>query len=80
VIPFWREVEYFKEYRTRLATLVGGVEKAAMVLKIAVTFISIGTNDFIANYFLDPLVRPAHFTVSQYIDFLLDTLSAYIEV
>lgn len=78
VIPFWKEVEYFKEYRTRLTTLVGGIEKAAMVLNTAVTFISIGTNDFIANYFQEPN-RPSHFTVSQYIDFLLYTLSAYIE-
>lgn len=78
VIPFWKEIEYFKEYRTRLATLVGGIEKAVMVLNTAVAFISIGTNDFIANYFLEP-IRPSHFTVSQYIDFLLHTMSAYIE-
>eukprot|EP00253_Pinus_taeda_P022823 PITA_22823 len=78
VIPFWKEIEYFKEYRSRLATLVGGIEKAAMVLNSAVAFISIGTNDFIANYFLEP-IRPSHFTVSQYIDFLLRTLSGYIE-
>eukprot|EP00253_Pinus_taeda_P012111 PITA_12111 len=78
VIPMWKEIEYFKEYRTRVATLLGGMEKAAMLLNTAVSFISIGTNDFIANYFLEP-IRPSHFTVSQYVDFLLRTLSGYIE-
>eukprot|EP00253_Pinus_taeda_P013369 PITA_13369 len=48
----WKEIEYFKGYRTRVATLVGGIEKASMLLNTAVAFISIGTNDFIANYFL----------------------------
>eukprot|EP00253_Pinus_taeda_P010115 PITA_10115 len=74
----WKEIEYFKEYRTRVATQVGGIEKAAMLLNTAVAFISIGTNDFIVNYFLEP-IRPSHFTVSQYVDFLLRTLSGYIE-
>lgn len=78
VIPMWKEIEYFKEYRTRVATLVGGIEKAAMLLNTAVAFISIGTNDFIANYFREP-TRPSHFTVSQYVDFLVRTLSGYIE-
>lgn len=78
VIPMWKEIENFKEYRTRVAMLVGGTKKAAKLLNSAVAFISIGTNDFIANYFLKP-IRPSHFTVSQYVDFLLRTLSGYIE-
>ena len=79
MIPVWKEVEYFKEYRTRLARVVGGVENAVKVLNTSVAFISIGTNDFIADYFLEP-TRPSQFTVSQYTDFLLHTLSAYIKV
>eukprot|EP01018_Ginkgo_biloba_P025487 Gb_06057 [translate_table: standard] len=77
VIPFWKEIEYFKEYTMRLVALVGE-ERAASVLNEAVYFISIGTNDFIANYFQYP-IRPSQYTVSQYKDFLLQTYTDYIK-
>eukprot|EP01018_Ginkgo_biloba_P004757 Gb_24156 [translate_table: standard] len=77
VIPFWKQVEYFKEYRTRLAGLVG-LEKATEILSEAIILVSIGTNDFIANYYLQP-TRRLQFSVSGYQDFLLQTYSAYIE-
>eukprot|EP01018_Ginkgo_biloba_P004755 Gb_24151 [translate_table: standard] len=77
VIPFWKEIEYFKEYRLLLASLVGQ-ETATHILKEAIIFVSIGTNDFIANYYLQP-TRRLQFTVSEYQDFLLEAYSAYIE-
>eukprot|EP01018_Ginkgo_biloba_P004753 Gb_24152 [translate_table: standard] len=77
VIPFWKEIEYFKEYRRRLTGLVGK-GKATEILKEAIIFVSIGTNDFIANYYLQP-TRRLQFTVSGFQDFLLRTYSAYIE-
>ena len=78
MIPIWKEVEYFKEYKTRLIGLVGD-ERDEMILGDAIYFIVIGTNDFIANYFTFPL-RSSHFTVSQYTDSLLQTYASYIKV
>lgn len=77
VIPFWKEVDYFKEYKTRLIGLVGA-ERADMILSEAIYFIVIGTNDFIFNYYTFPF-RSCHYTVSQYTDFLLQTYESYIK-
>eukprot|EP01018_Ginkgo_biloba_P025484 Gb_06060 [translate_table: standard] len=77
VIPFWKEIEYFKEYTSRLVALVGE-DRTISILKEAVYFITIGTNDFIANYYVFPF-RRYQYTVSQYKEFLLQTYTDYIK-
>jgi phospholipase/lecithinase/hemolysin len=77
VIPFWKEVDYFKEYKTRLIGLVGD-KRANIILREAIYFIVIGANDFAVNYYKYPF-RSAHFTVSQYTDFLLEIYASHIK-
>ncbi|XP_057840480.2 GDSL esterase/lipase At2g42990 [Cryptomeria japonica] len=77
VIPFWKEVELFKEYRKRITGLVGEKE-ATTIIRNAIFFITIGTNDFIANYFLVSS-RRLQFTVQEYTDILLKTYTANME-
>ncbi|XP_057840476.2 GDSL esterase/lipase At2g42990-like [Cryptomeria japonica] len=77
VIPVWKQIEYFKEYRKKLAGLVGE-EEAATMIKRAIFFISIGTNDFIVNYFALP-TRRLQFTVQEYTDFLLNIYTVYFK-
>lgn len=77
VIPFWKEIDYFKEYKTRLIGLVGH-ERANMILSEAIYFIVIRTNDFIVNYYRFSF-RSANFTVSQYTDFLLQIYASHIK-
>ncbi|KAG9455120.1 hypothetical protein H6P81_008024 [Aristolochia fimbriata] len=72
VIPVWKEVEYFREYKQRLRRYMGK-RKTNKVLEEALYLISIGTNDFVENYYLLP-TRSAHLTVTQYQDFLLSIL------
>ncbi|KAL2322481.1 hypothetical protein Fmac_026860 [Flemingia macrophylla] len=69
VIPLWKEVEYYKEYQNKLRAYLGD-EKANEILREALYLVSIGTNDFMENYFMFP-DRRCEFSVEQYEDFLI---------
>ncbi|XP_068668177.1 GDSL esterase/lipase At4g26790-like [Aristolochia californica] len=69
VIPLWKELQYFREYKRRLRGFMGKTN-ASKLLNDALYVISIGTNDFVENYYLLPTTS-ALFTVAQYQDFLL---------
>ncbi|KAL9253267.1 GDSL esterase/lipase-like protein [Drosera capensis] len=69
VIPLWKEVEYFKEYQKQLRSYLGN-EKADEVIGEALYLISIGTNDFLENYYTIP-VRSSQYNVGAYQDFLV---------
>ncbi|GAB4859387.1 hypothetical protein Ancab_010850 [Ancistrocladus abbreviatus] len=77
VIPFWKELEYYKQYQVRLRDNVGE-QKANEILREALYLISIGTNDFLENYFTIP-TRRFEFTVEQYQDFLIGIAKNFIE-
>ncbi|GAB2256829.1 hypothetical protein Droror1_Dr00022888 [Drosera rotundifolia] len=69
VIPLWREVEYYKEFQQRLRDYLGE-EKANVIISEALYMTSIGTNDFLENYYTLPQ-RRTQFTVEQYQDYLV---------
>lgn len=70
VIPLWKEVEYYKEYQMKLRAHLGD-EKANAILRDALYLVSIGTNDFLENYYILPERRSEFITVQQYEDFLI---------
>ncbi|GAB2277755.1 hypothetical protein Dimus_012458 [Dionaea muscipula] len=70
VIPLWKEVEYFKGYQKQLRSYLGN-EKAEEVIGEALYLISIGTNDFLENYYSLPLRSYQFSTVEGYQDFLV---------
>jgi hypothetical protein len=70
VIPLWKEVEYFKEYQRRLRRHVGRA-RAKRIVSDALHIVSIGTNDFLENYYLFVTGRFAQYTVSEFEDFLV---------
>ncbi|KAI3908820.1 hypothetical protein MKW98_029370 [Papaver atlanticum] len=76
VIPLADELEYFKEYLEKLTSFLGkdGAEERE---RESLYFISIGTNDFVLNYFALP-VRSSHFTVDEYEDFLLGIARSFL--
>ncbi|XP_028757923.1 GDSL esterase/lipase At2g04570 [Neltuma alba] len=76
VIPLWKELEYYKEYQAKLRDYLG-VEKANEVISEALYLMSLGTNDFLENYFVFP-TRRLQFSVSQYQDFLVDIAHNFI--
>ncbi|XP_017974736.1 PREDICTED: GDSL esterase/lipase At2g04570 [Theobroma cacao] len=69
VIPLWKELEYYKEYQQKLRAYVGK-KKANQILSEALYLMSLGTNDFLENYYIFP-TRKSQFSVRQYQDFLL---------
>jgi len=77
VIPVWQQIKYLEDYRTKISALIGQ-ENATILLNRALSFISIGTNDFIANYFLQTN-RQSEYNVTQFQDFLVKIYSNYIE-
>ncbi|CAI8596596.1 unnamed protein product [Vicia faba] len=69
VIPLWKEVEYYKEYQNRLRAKFGN-KKANEIINESLYLISIGTNDFLENYY-QRLERRLQFSVQEYEDFLI---------
>lgn len=76
VIPIWKQLEYYKEYQSRLRSYLGESE-AEKILSEALYMISMGTNDFLENYYVLP-VRPAQYSVEEYQKFLADIARNFI--
>ncbi|KAL5211691.1 hypothetical protein ABZP36_022538 [Zizania latifolia] len=70
VIPLWKEVEYYREYQRRLRAHAGAA-RARAIVRGALHVVSIGTNDFLENYYMLATGRFAQFTVGEYQDFLV---------
>ncbi|THU58265.1 hypothetical protein C4D60_Mb03t12360 [Musa balbisiana] len=77
VIPVWQEVEYFKEYRRRLGRHVGKA-RAMHIIREAVYIVSIGTNDFLENYYSYVTGRFREFKVEEFEDFLIDRAADFL--
>ncbi|OMO83565.1 Lipase, GDSL [Corchorus capsularis] len=77
VIPFWKELEYYKEYQTKLRGFLG-TERANQHLSESLHVISIGTNDFLENYYIFP-TRASEYSVDQYQDFLIGIAGNFIK-
>lgn len=77
VIPLWREVEYYKEYQNKLKAYMGDT-KANSIISEALYIISLGTNDFLENYYTLPDTR-SKYTVDQFQDFLVGVAGNFIK-
>ncbi|GLJ16423.1 hypothetical protein SUGI_0278920 [Cryptomeria japonica] len=76
VIPFGKQIEYFKEYRKTITGLVGE-EETTTIIREAIFFITIGSNDIGYYFLVSP--RRLQFNVQEYTDFLLNTYTVYIK-
>ncbi|KAK1405477.1 GDSL esterase/lipase [Heracleum sosnowskyi] len=77
VIPFWRELEYYEEYQSRLKVHVGEA-KAKQITSEALYLLSLGTNDFLENYYTMP-GRRNQYTVDKYQDYLSGIAGQFIK-
>uniref|UniRef100_A0A7C9DP06 Triacylglycerol lipase n=1 Tax=Opuntia streptacantha TaxID=393608 RepID=A0A7C9DP06_OPUST len=77
VISMSTQLDYFKEYKTRVETIMGE-EQAMEHIHKALFLISAGTNDFVVNYYTVPL-RRRMYTVSQYQQFLLQNVHEFVK-
>ncbi|GLT30181.1 hypothetical protein SLA2020_049980 [Shorea laevis] len=76
VIPFWKELEYYKDYQRKLRDNIGE-RMGKEIIREALYLMSLGTNDFLENYYIFP-TRRIQFTVSQYQDFLIGHAENFI--
>ncbi|XP_047334799.1 GDSL esterase/lipase At2g04570-like [Impatiens glandulifera] len=78
VIPLWKQLEYYKEYQSMLFTNLG--ERIAKeTISDAVYLTSMGTNDFLENYYMRLSRRRAQFNLDQYKDFLLEIAEDFVK-
>ncbi|GAB4825216.1 hypothetical protein Ancab_008091 [Ancistrocladus abbreviatus] len=77
VIPLWKELENYKQYQVRLREYLGE-QRANEILSEALYLMSLGTNDFLENYFTLPN-RRSEFSVEQYQDFLIGIAKNFIK-
>ncbi|CAM8940483.1 unnamed protein product [Rhodiola kirilowii] len=78
VLPISKQLEYFREYRSKMERLIGKREMDHIINR-SIFAISAGTNDFGINYFLLP-VRRKSYTVSEYQQYLVGHLQQLIKV
>ena len=72
-------MEYYKQYQKDLRGYLGN-EKGNEVIREALYLVSIGTNDFLENYYLIPDGRSSQFSVEEFQDFLVGIASDFIKV
>ncbi|KAG1363922.1 GDSL esterase/lipase [Cocos nucifera] len=77
VIPLWRELEYFKEFQKKLEDYQGKA-KTRETISEALYIMSLGTNDFLENYYTVPGGRRTQYTVDEYQDFLVGIAEGFI--
>lgn len=77
MIPFSNELEYYKEYQKKLKAYVGE-QKAKNIISDSLYLLSLGTNDFLENYFLLRR-RRSQYTVDKYQDFLAGIAERFIK-
>nr|AFK45273.1 unknown [Lotus japonicus] len=78
VLPVSKQIQYFMHYKIHLRKLLGE-ERAEFIIRNALFIVSMGTNDFLQNYFIEP-ARPKQFSLLKFQNFLLRRMSKDIEV
>ncbi|OWM77378.1 hypothetical protein CDL15_Pgr016775 [Punica granatum] len=78
VLSVRQQLDYFLHYKIHLREAVG--KKAANeIIRNSIVVMSMGTNDFIQNYYLDP-TRSKQYTIEQYLNFLITRMSRTFQV
>lgn len=78
VLTLSHQLKYFAHYKRHLSMNIGA-KKAAESIHNAVFVLSMGTNDFLQNYYVEP-TRSSQYTVDQYGDYLVSLFQGYIKV
>ncbi|KAK7287537.1 hypothetical protein RIF29_00818 [Crotalaria pallida] len=78
VIPLWKQLEYYMGYQKKLSTYVGE-NRAKETIAKSLHIISLGTNDFLENYYAIPGGRASQYTPSEYQNFLSGIAENFIK-
>ncbi|XP_059637227.1 GDSL esterase/lipase At5g45960-like isoform X2 [Cornus florida] len=77
VIPIPKQVEYLKEYKSRVEVAIGK-KRTKNLMERAIFVVSAGTNDFVFNYFGTPFRRKSY-SVSTYTQFLMQHIQKFLQ-
>lgn len=77
VIPLSQQLQYFKEYQSKLASVAGSTN-ASSIIKGALYLIGAGNSDFLQNYYINPFLNK-HYTVDQYSSYLINIFSSFVK-
>ncbi|XAR55310.1 Triacylglycerol lipase [Bertholletia excelsa] len=77
VIPLVKELDYYKDFQKKLRAYMGQ-RKANRVISESLYLISVGTNDFLENYYTFPR-RRSRYDVDQYQNFLVGIASNFVK-
>ncbi|XP_008806090.1 GDSL esterase/lipase At2g04570-like [Phoenix dactylifera] len=77
VLTPWKQLEFFKEFSGKLKAYQGEAQ-AQETLSEALYIISLGTNDFLENYYMVPCGRRSQYTVEEYQDFLIGIAEGFV--
>ncbi|KAL1289117.1 hypothetical protein HN51_057900 [Arachis hypogaea] len=78
VLPVSKQLEYFEHYKIHMRKLLGE-KRAEFIIRNALYVISMGTNDFLQNYFLED-TRPKQYSLQKFEEFLLSQMTKDIEM
>ncbi|XP_011008871.1 PREDICTED: GDSL esterase/lipase APG [Populus euphratica] len=75
-IPLSQQLEYFKEYQSKLAKVAGS--KSASIIKGALYILSAGSSDFLQNYYVNPYLNKIY-TADQYGSYLVGSFTSFVK-
>ncbi|KAL8143970.1 hypothetical protein V2J09_017002 [Rumex salicifolius] len=78
VLTITKQLEYMRHYKLHLGAALGGMSKAEAYVRKATFILSLGSNDLLQNYFVEP-TRPKQFTLPAYQNLLVSSLRTYIQ-
>ncbi|CAL9767407.1 unnamed protein product [Musa acuminata subsp. burmannicoides] len=76
-IPLSQQLEYYKEYQSKLAH-VAGSSQAKAIISDALYIVSTGASDFIQNYYINPFLFKTQ-SPDQFSSFLVDIFSNFVK-
>lgn len=76
-ISLSRQLDYFKEFQSKVAAAAGGAQAAALTAG-SIYVVSAGTSDYVQNYYVNP-VFGATYTPDQFADALMQPFTSFVE-
>ncbi|KAB1227342.1 hypothetical protein CJ030_MR1G022086 [Morella rubra] len=76
-IPLSRQLEYFREYRSRVEGITGA-KNTSVLTSQGIYLLSAGSSDFLQNYYINPLLYTAY-TPDEFSDILLQSYAKFIQ-
>ncbi|KAM0874646.1 hypothetical protein ACQ4PT_037329 [Festuca glaucescens] len=76
-ISLGQQLNYFKEYQSKVAA-VAGSSRAAALTSGSIYVVSAGTSDYVQNYYVNAMLAAAY-TPDQFADALMTPFTAFIE-